>query len=171
MERRLGRRLHHRRNVNFQVAGGTILDLGVAMQGYFDLMLGQLTDWRTNARNIYGARGFLAPPRTDGEHGHLLHFQTSWPDQCWTGAADWLLYPLLEHYQVTGDQAFLKDGLGQALMELAQQASTSSGSMARARSPKGPGPVWTTSTSPTTASTGTAPGRCTRSTPRTGPTS
>ncbi|MEU6261555.1 RICIN domain-containing protein [Streptomyces sp. NPDC047043] len=106
-------------NVNFQVAGGNVLDLGEAMQGYFDLVLGQLADWRTNARNIYGARGFLAPPRTDGEHGHLLHFQTSWPGQCWTGAADWLLYPLLEHYQITGDQAFLKDRLGPALMELA----------------------------------------------------
>ncbi|MEV5959977.1 RICIN domain-containing protein [Streptomyces sp. NPDC051987] len=38
-------------NVNFQVAGGNILDLTDAMQGYFDLVLGQLADWRTNATN------------------------------------------------------------------------------------------------------------------------
>lgn len=107
-------------NVNLQVAGGNILDLGDAMQGYFDLVLGQLQDWRDNATHLYGARGFLAPTRTDGEHGHMLHFDDDgFPGQCWTGGADWLLYPLLEHYQVTGDHAFLKERLGPALMELA----------------------------------------------------
>ncbi|MFE2729090.1 glycoside hydrolase N-terminal domain-containing protein [Kitasatospora sp. NPDC059327] len=107
-------------NINLQVAGGNILAHGTAMQGYFDLVLGQLADWRDNATRIYGARGFLAPTRTDGEHGHMLHFNDSdFPGQCWTGGADWLLYPLLEYYQVTGDAAFLRDRLGPALMELA----------------------------------------------------
>jgi alpha-L-fucosidase 2 len=106
-------------NVNLQVAGGNILDLTDAMRGYFDLILGQLAHWRTNARNLYGARGFLAPSRTDGEYGHMLHFDAGFPGHCWTGGADWLLYPLLEYYQVTGDQAFLRDKLGPALMELA----------------------------------------------------
>ncbi|MFI1188390.1 glycosyl hydrolase family 95 catalytic domain-containing protein [Streptomyces californicus] len=107
-------------NVNLQVAGGNILSHGTAMRGYFDLVLGQLDDWRRNAANLYGARGFLAPSRTDGEHGHMLHFNgDSFPGQCWTGGADWMLYPLLEHYQVTGDNAFLRDRLGPALMELA----------------------------------------------------
>jgi alpha-L-fucosidase 2 len=107
-------------NINLQVAGGNILDLGDAMQGYFDLVLGQLAHWRDNATNLYGARGFLAPSRTDGEYGHMLHFNSgSFPGEAWTGGADWLLYPLLEHYQVTGDAAFLKNKLGPALMELA----------------------------------------------------
>ncbi|MCX4862863.1 RICIN domain-containing protein [Streptomyces sp. NBC_00257] len=107
-------------NINLQVAGGNILSHGNAMQGYFDLVLGQLDDWRRNAANLYGARGFLAPSRTDGEHGHMLHFNGGdFPGQCWTGGADWMLYPLLEHYQVTGDNAFLRDRLGPALMELA----------------------------------------------------
>ncbi|MFB7424203.1 RICIN domain-containing protein [Streptomyces hydrogenans] len=107
-------------NVNLQVAGGNILSHGTAMQGYFDLVLGQLDDWRTNAERLYGARGFLAPSRTDGEHGHMLHFNGGdFPGQCWTGGADWMLYPLLEHYQVSGDEAFLRDKLGPALMELA----------------------------------------------------
>ncbi|MER5966229.1 RICIN domain-containing protein [Streptomyces sp. NPDC002057] len=107
-------------NVNLQVAGGNILSHGAAMNGFFDLVLGQLDDWRRNARNLYGARGFLAPSRTDGEHGHMLHFNGGdFPGQCWTGGADWMLYPLLEHYQVTGDEAFLQDRLGPALMELA----------------------------------------------------
>ena len=106
-------------NVNLQVAGGNILDLTDAMQGYFNLILGQLAHWRTNARNLYGARGFLAPSRTDGEYGYMLHFDAGFPGQCWTGGADWLLYPLLEYYQVTGDRTFLADKLGPALMELA----------------------------------------------------
>ena len=106
-------------NINLQVAGGNILDLTDAMQGYFNLILGQLAHWRTNARNLYGARGFLAPSRTDGEYGYMLHFDAGFPGQCWTGGADWLLYPLLEYYQVTGDRTFLADKLGPALMELA----------------------------------------------------
>lgn len=107
-------------NINLQVAGGNILSHGPAMQGYFDLVLGQLGDWRTNARNIYGARGFMAPSRTDGEHGHMLHFNDGdFPGQTWTGGADWMLFPLIEYYQVTGDAAFMKNKLGPALMELA----------------------------------------------------
>ncbi|MFF9148579.1 RICIN domain-containing protein [Streptomyces sp. NPDC014861] len=107
-------------NVNLQVAGGNILSHGDAMKGFFDLVLGQLDDWRTNAAHLYGARGFHAPSRTDGEHGHMLHFDGGgFPGQCWTGGADWMLHPLLEYYQVTGDTAFLRDKLGPALMELA----------------------------------------------------
>ncbi|MFI7293743.1 RICIN domain-containing protein [Streptomyces sp. NPDC050121] len=72
------------------------------------------------APRVYGACGLLAPSRTDGEYGHMLHFNNgSFPGEAWTGGADWLLYPLLEHYQVTGDADFLKNKLGPALMELA----------------------------------------------------
>ncbi|MEV4827821.1 glycosyl hydrolase family 95 catalytic domain-containing protein [Micromonospora sp. CA-248260] len=106
-------------NINLQVAGGNILDLGDAMQGYRTLVLGQLAHWRENARRLYGARGFLAPSRTDGEYGYMLHFDGGFPGHCWTGGADWLLYPLLEYYQTTGDTTFLRDQLGPALIELA----------------------------------------------------
>ncbi|MFF6780460.1 RICIN domain-containing protein [Streptomyces sp. NPDC012510] len=107
-------------NINLQVAGGNILDTTEAMQGYFDLILDQLDDWRTNATNLYGARGFLAPSRTDGEYGHMLHFNNgSFPGHTWTGGADWLLYPMLEYYEVTGDSDFHRTKLAPALMELA----------------------------------------------------
>ncbi|MDX2939478.1 glycosyl hydrolase family 95 catalytic domain-containing protein [Streptomyces ipomoeae] len=107
-------------NVNLQVAGTTILDLAELLRGYAELVLGQLHHWRTNARNIYGTRGFLAPSRTDGEYGHMLHFDGEpFPGHTWTGGADWLLYPLLEYYEVTGDEKFLRESLGPALMELA----------------------------------------------------
>ena len=58
---------------------------------------------------------FFAPSRTDGEYGHNGGF----PGEAWTGDADWLLYPLLQYYQVTGDADFFKNKLGPALMELA----------------------------------------------------
>ncbi|MFF9808345.1 glycoside hydrolase N-terminal domain-containing protein [Streptomyces coeruleorubidus] len=107
-------------NINLQVAGGNILDTTEAMEGYFNLILGQLADWRTNATNLYGARGFLAPSRTDGEYGHMLHFNNgSFPGHTWTGGADWLLYPLIEYYEVTGDSDFYRTKLAPALMELA----------------------------------------------------
>ncbi|MDT0269148.1 glycoside hydrolase N-terminal domain-containing protein [Streptomyces sp. DSM 44915] len=106
-------------NVNLQVAGGYPLDLAEPMAGYQALVLGQLDHWRANAAAVYGARGFLAPPRTDGESGHLLHFDRDYPLHCWTGAADWLLLPLYEHYQITGDRAFLAGTLGPVLLELA----------------------------------------------------
>ncbi|KQZ09818.1 lectin [Agromyces sp. Root1464] len=107
-------------NVNLQIAGGNILDHGDAMDGFFDLVLGQLDDWRVNARNLYGARGFLAPSRTDGEYGYMLHFDGGgFPGQCWTGGADWMLYPLLEYVQVTGDEEFYRQKLAPVLMELA----------------------------------------------------
>lgn len=107
-------------NVNLQVAGGNILSHGPAMQGYFNLVLDQLEDWRTNARNIYDARGFMAPSRTDGESGYMLHFgDGNFPGQTWVGGADWMLYPLLEYYEVTGDADFMRTKLGPALMELA----------------------------------------------------
>ncbi|MDH6455885.1 MULTISPECIES: RICIN domain-containing protein [unclassified Streptomyces] len=107
-------------NINLQVAGTNILDTTDVMEGYFDLILGQLAHWRTNATNLYGARGFLAPSRTDGEYGHMLHFDNgSFPGQCWTGGADWLLYPMLEYFEVTGDSDFHRTRLAPALMELA----------------------------------------------------
>lgn len=104
-------------NVNFQVSGGNMLFHGDVMSGYIQLVLGQLEDWRRNARNLYGARGFLAPTRTDGEHGHMLHFSDGWAGHCWTGGADWMFYPLLEYYQVTGDEKFFRETLAPILLE------------------------------------------------------
>ncbi|MFF2387188.1 glycoside hydrolase N-terminal domain-containing protein [Agromyces sp. NPDC058104] len=107
-------------NVNLQVAGGNILDHGDAMDGFFDLVLGQLDHWRVNATRLYGARGFLAPSRTDGEYGYMLHFNGGdFPGQTWTGGADWMLYPLLEYAQVSGDETFYRESLAPVLMELA----------------------------------------------------
>jgi alpha-L-fucosidase 2 len=90
-------------NLNLQMAGVNIGAMPEVMTGYAALIRDQIDHWRTNARDIYGIEGILAPGRTDGESGHLFHLDEDWPWTMWLAGADWLLYPLHEHYQVTGD--------------------------------------------------------------------
>ncbi len=94
-------------NVNLQMAGGNIGDMPEATQAFITMILKQLPNWQTNATNIMGTRGIMAPPRTDGTSGYLFHMGSGFPSEMWTAGADWLLYPLYEHYQVTGDTTFL----------------------------------------------------------------
>jgi hypothetical protein len=94
-------------NVNLQMAGGNIGDMPEATQAFIDMIFNQLPNWQTNATNIMGTRGIMAPPRTDGTSGYLFHMGTGFTSEMWTAGADWLLYPLYEHYLVTGDMAFL----------------------------------------------------------------
>ncbi|HUR02392.1 MAG TPA: glycoside hydrolase N-terminal domain-containing protein [Nonomuraea sp.] len=90
-------------NLNMQVAGVNIGAMPELMTGYAALIRDQIGHWRVNAREIYGLDGILAPSRTDGESGYLFHFDKDWPWTMWLAGADWLLYPLHEHHQVTGD--------------------------------------------------------------------
>ncbi|EEP69927.1 hypothetical protein MCAG_00254 [Micromonospora sp. ATCC 39149] len=90
-------------NLNLQMAGANIGALPEVTTAYARLIGSQVDDWRRNAEAIYGARGLLAPSRTDGEHGHLFHMHDDWPSFYWLPGADWLLYPLYEHHLVTGE--------------------------------------------------------------------
>ncbi|WP_246277633.1 glycosyl hydrolase family 95 catalytic domain-containing protein [Phytohabitans rumicis] len=103
-------------NVNLQMAGANIGALPEVTAAYARLIYAQIRDWQTNARAIYGARGILAPSRTDGEHGHLFHYNDDWPWAAWLPGADWLLYPLYEHSLVTGE------GLGELAPWLVEAA-------------------------------------------------
>ncbi|SEE51779.1 glycosyl hydrolase family 95 catalytic domain-containing protein [Jiangella alba] len=105
-------------NVNLQVAGMNIGAMPEAAEAYANLVLNQVDDWKVNARNIYGADGLMAPTRTDGENGFMFHF-SPWAGQMWTAGANWLLYPLYEHYLVTGDEDFLRRRLLPALIQTA----------------------------------------------------
>ncbi|MEH1099922.1 glycosyl hydrolase family 95 catalytic domain-containing protein [Micromonospora sp. CPCC 205561] len=89
-------------NLNLQLAGANVGALPEVTTAHANLVRGQVDDWRRNARAIYGARGLLAPSRTDGEHGHLFHLHEEWPFAAWLPGADWLLHPLYEHHLVTG---------------------------------------------------------------------
>lgn len=106
-------------NLNLQMAAVNIGAMPELMDAYTALILGQVRDWQTNARETYGTRGILAPGRTDGEHGHLFHLDDDWPWTMWLAGADWLLYPMWEHYLVTGDAHFLRSKLLPWLIEAA----------------------------------------------------
>ncbi|MFJ8019349.1 glycosyl hydrolase family 95 catalytic domain-containing protein [Streptomyces sp. NPDC096311] len=106
-------------NLNLALSGANLGALPEVTAAHAALVRGQIADWRDNARALYGARGLLAPSRTDGEHGHLFHLHDEWPWPAWLAGADWLLHPLYEHWQVTGDEDFLRTELAPWLAEAA----------------------------------------------------
>lgn len=106
-------------NINLQMAATVLTGMPELIQPYEALIGAQIEDWRTNARTIYGTRGVLAPSRTDGEHGLLFHLDDDWPWTMWLAGADWLLFPLYEYWQATGDDDFLADTLAPWLIEAA----------------------------------------------------
>ncbi len=90
-------------NLNLQLAGANVGALPEVTAAHARLVAAQVDHWRANAHAVYGARGLLAPSRTDGEHGHLFHVHPDWPFTAWLAGADWLLHPLHEHHLVTGE--------------------------------------------------------------------
>ncbi|MEV5604065.1 glycoside hydrolase N-terminal domain-containing protein [Streptomyces sp. NPDC052299] len=91
-------------NLNLQIASAAAAALPEVSEAHAGLVYGQLADWRDNARAVFGARGIVAPSHTDGESGHTRHFQRAYPLHLWTAGADWLLEPLIEHAETTGDE-------------------------------------------------------------------
>ncbi|MEV6794503.1 glycoside hydrolase N-terminal domain-containing protein [Streptomyces sp. NPDC051320] len=89
-------------NLNLQTASAASGALPEVSDAHASFVYGQLADWRDNARAIFGARGIVAPTHTDGESGHVRHFQRAYPLHLWTAGADWLLAPLLEQAQTSG---------------------------------------------------------------------
>ncbi|WP_318209309.1 glycosyl hydrolase family 95 catalytic domain-containing protein [Streptomyces sp. SJL17-1] len=89
-------------NLNLQTASAAAADLPEVTTAHADLLHGQLSDWRDNARAIFGARGIVAPSHTDGASGHTYHFSREYPLHLWTAGADWLLKPLLDHEEASG---------------------------------------------------------------------
>ncbi|WP_457031623.1 glycosyl hydrolase family 95 catalytic domain-containing protein [Kitasatospora sp. P5_F3] len=106
-------------NLNLQVAAAATGDLPEVTMALAALIRGQLADWRTNARLLYGARGVVAPAHTDGTNGLQYHFNHSWAHHLWTAGADWLLQPLVEHVETSGDLTFLRAELLPLLGEVA----------------------------------------------------
>jgi len=111
-------------NVNLQVAHGTMADLPEAMGAYFNWVEGLLPDCRSNARNIFGARGAVFPLMPNKDFGVSYHYATTegagiWPHPYWISAGGWLYSPFWDHYLATGDTAFLRDRVVPGLKELA----------------------------------------------------
>lgn len=89
-------------NLNLQTASAAAAALPEVTEAHARLVHGQLPDWRDNAREIFGARGIVAPSHTDGESGHTYHFSREYPLHLWTAGADWLLKPLVDHDETRG---------------------------------------------------------------------
>jgi alpha-L-fucosidase 2 len=89
-------------NLNLQTASAAAAALPEVTEAHAALIQSQLDHWRANARDIFGARGIVAPPHTDGESGYTYHFSREYPLHLWTAGADWLLKPLVDHDETTG---------------------------------------------------------------------
>jgi alpha-L-fucosidase 2 len=107
-------------NLGLQLAGAVTADVPAAVTAVADLVRDQLADWRQNARRLFGTRGIAAPAHSDGLSGLCTHFETDYPLQMWTAAADWLLVPLLDAAQAWGDETFFAQRVRPALRELAE---------------------------------------------------
>lgn len=89
------------------------------MPPLFDLLDTLRDDLRENARRLYGLSGFYAPAHL-GTHGKQNHFGPIWCLTFWTAGAAWLGRLYLEHWQHTGDVAFLRDRALPYLREVAE---------------------------------------------------
>jgi alpha-L-fucosidase 2 len=106
-------------NLNLQLAGAVTTHVPAAIHALADLAAAQLGDWQVNASRLYGVRGILAPAASDGSSGLARHFGPGYPHHMWTAGADWLLVPLIEYADATGDEAFLRERVLPVATELA----------------------------------------------------
>lgn len=92
-------------NVNLQISGVNIGNLQNASEGYMNFLLRILPDFEDNAAKVYGmSDAIMAPPRTDGDRGNLVHFDKNYPFNYWNAGASWLLLPIYEYWQCYGNQ-------------------------------------------------------------------
>jgi hypothetical protein len=106
-------------NLNLQLAGAVTNQVPAAVHALAAMIGRHLPDWQVNARRIFGVRGIAAPAHSDGSSGRNYHFTEDYPHHLWTAGADWLLVPLLDYVDATGDEHFLRTAVLPALLELA----------------------------------------------------
>lgn len=104
-------------NLNLQTASAVAAALPEVVGAHAALIYRQLPEWRDNAREIFGARGVVAPSHTDGASGLTYHFSREYPLHLWTAGADWLLKPLVDHDETRGER---DPRLAEALAEVAR---------------------------------------------------
>jgi alpha-L-fucosidase 2 len=114
-------------NINLQLAP---MALGYHREGeeaYFNWMESLVSDFRTNAKNIFGMRGThysLTPGKENGVETHFDHAGSSetgetWPHPYWLAAGPWCVRPFWDHWLVTGNLDFLRSRVVPAYKELA----------------------------------------------------
>ncbi len=91
-------------NVNLQMSGMNLGNIMSGINGYISFILRIVDDWEGNAKAIYGMEdAIMAPPRTDGDRGGVVHFSRGYPFQYWNAGASWLLLPIYEYWLCHGD--------------------------------------------------------------------
>lgn len=107
-------------NTNTQLAIAHQLSSGTPelLHGLFNLMDEFMDDWRTNAKNLYGARGIMAPTR-ESSHGLMFHWSDRFQGQFWTCGAGWLAHWYWDYYLYTDDKTFLAEKVLPLLQEVA----------------------------------------------------
>jgi len=106
-------------NVNLQISGAVMGNLPEAIRSYTHWLDGLMPDARTNAANIFGARGALFGIHPTVEGDPLTHFDYTWPHHYWISAGGWMYSPLWDYYLATGDKEFLRTEILPGLKELA----------------------------------------------------
>ncbi|MFG0286899.1 MAG: glycoside hydrolase N-terminal domain-containing protein [Rhodopirellula sp. JB044] len=106
-------------NVNLAVLGGGVVDLPECMEGYYQILERTKPQWRHAAERFWGCRGIVGPVRIDGEVAIPIHCGPYHAHFTATGLGPWLVYPMFEHYLITGDEAFLRDRVYPFLEEMA----------------------------------------------------
>jgi hypothetical protein len=112
-------------NINLQIAPGVQGDHREGMEAYFNWMESLASDFRTNAKNIYGMRGthYALTPTKDSGVDTLFDYAGStgeiWPHAYWLSAGGWCVRPFWDHYLVTGDMDFLRNRAVPAYKDLA----------------------------------------------------
>lgn len=82
-------------------------NLGELMEGYYRMIEGFYPEWKLNAERTYGCPGYLTNARASNT-ALLLHWG-KWPGVFWTGGCGWLAHFFYDHWQFTGDEAFLRE--------------------------------------------------------------
>ena len=114
-------------NINLQLAP---MALGYHREGeeaYFNWMESLVSDFRTNAKNIFGMRGTkysLTPGKEWGvetmfDHAGSTETGETWPHPYWLSDGPWCVRPFWDHYLVTGDLDFLRKRVVPAYKDLA----------------------------------------------------
>ena len=113
-------------NINLQISPGPQADLREGMNAYFNWMESLASDFRVNAKNIFGMRGThysLWPDKGVGVDFHYSRAASTgeiWPHPYWLSAGGWCIRPFWDHYLTTGHLDFLRDRVVPAYKDLAQ---------------------------------------------------
>ncbi len=95
---------------NVEVAISNLLNgnMPELMMAYFNYHEKLLGDYKTNAKQFYGARGIHVPSHTS-THGLNNHYDETWCMEYWNGGAGWTASYFYDYYLYTGDKTFLKN--------------------------------------------------------------